>query len=87
MVRPITAIPKCLIPTFVLIRVSLSVKRHHNHDNSHKGKYLIEAVLQFRSLVHCHHGRKNGGTQADVVLQEPRVLHLDQQIARRKCLA
>jgi hypothetical protein len=35
--------------------------------------------------MHCHHGRKHGSLQADVVLEkELRVLHLDLQAARRR---
>jgi hypothetical protein len=30
----------------------------------------------FRGLVHYHHGRKHGSVQADMVLKEPRILHL-----------
>jgi hypothetical protein len=48
------------------------------HINSYKGKHLIGASLQFRSLVHSHHGEKHGCAQTDMVLQkELRVLHLD----------
>ena len=40
----------------VLVRVSIAVKRHHDHGNSYKEKHLIVAGLQFRDLVPCHHG-------------------------------
>ena len=64
--------------------VSLSLKRHHGHSNSSKGKHLISAGLEFRSLVHCHHSGKHGGMQADMVLKkELRVVHLDLQAAER----
>jgi hypothetical protein len=47
-------------------------------------KYLIGADLQFRGIVHCHHGRKNGGMQTDMVLARYlRVLHRDWQAAGR----
>ena len=49
------------------LRVSVAVKRHHGHGNSYKGKHLIEAGLQFRSLVHYCQGRKHDGQQADMV--------------------
>ena len=40
--------------------------------------------LQFRGLVHCHHGGKHVGMQADMVLEkELRVLHPDQKTAGR----
>jgi hypothetical protein len=33
-------------------------------------------LASFRGLVHYHHGGKHGIFQADLVLEEPRVLHL-----------
>ena len=39
------------------------------------------AGLQFRDSVHYHHGGNHGSMQADMVLEEPRVLHLDLQEA------
>jgi hypothetical protein len=44
-------------------------------------KYLIGAVLEFRGLVHYHHGKKHGSLQADMVLEkEQQILHLDLQV-------
>ena len=46
------------------------MKRHHDHGNSYKGKHLIGAGLQFRSLVCCHHGKKHGageGAQSSIL--------------------
>ena len=69
-----------MIKNAVIVRVSIAVKRCHDHSNSYKGKHLTGAGLQFRGLVHCHHGRKHGGTQADMVLEkELRVLHRNSQ--------
>ena len=45
----------------------------------YKGKHFIGTGLQFRGLFCDYHGGKHGGTQADVVLEMLRVLHLDQQ--------
>jgi hypothetical protein len=59
------------------------VKRHHDQDNSYKGKHLIGAYY-FRGLLHYRHGRKHGSMQADMVLEEPRVVHLDLKTARRR---
>lgn len=65
-------------------RVSVAVKRYHDHGNSYKGKHLIRAGLQFRGLVHDCHGGKHGSVQADIVLErELRVLHMVWQIAGR----
>ena len=36
-----------------------------------------------RSSVHYHHGGKHGIMQAAMVLEEPRVLHLDPKTGRR----
>ena len=33
-------------------------------------------AYSFRSLVHYCHGRKHGGTQADMVLKDLKVLHV-----------
>jgi hypothetical protein len=50
------------------------MKRQHDHNNAYKGKHLIG--LQFRDLVHYHHGWKYGGRQRGMVLKkELRVLH------------
>ena len=38
----------------------------------------------FRGSVHCHHGGKHGSMQADMVLEEPRALHLDLKADRRR---
>ena len=47
----------------------IAVKRHHNHDNTYKGKHLIGAGLQFRGLAQYYHGLKHGGLQADMVME------------------
>ena len=62
----------------VLVRVSIAVKRHRDQGNSYKG-HLIGAGLQVRDPFHYHQGRKNGSVQADMGLEEPKVLHLDRK--------
>jgi hypothetical protein len=42
------------------------VKRHHDHRNCYKGKHFIGVCLQFLKFSHCHHGREQGGMQADM---------------------
>jgi hypothetical protein len=64
--------------------LGIAVKRCHDSGNSYKGKHFLGAGLQFRGLVHCHPGGKHGGMQADLVLEEARVLHLDPQAAGRE---
>jgi hypothetical protein len=54
----------------ILVRVFIAVKRHHDYRSSYKGKYLIEADLQFRRLVYYHHGGKHGSLQSDIVLEK-----------------
>ena len=50
-----------------------------------KTKYLVRVGLQFRGLVHYHHGGKHGGMQADIVLEkELKVQFLDPQIAGKE---
>ena len=53
----------------------MSVKGHHDHGDSYEGKHLTGAGLQWRGLVHYCHSRKQGSSQADMVLEELRVLH------------
>lgn len=84
MVSLIRAIPQFLVATSsVLVRVSITDKRHHDHGNYYKGKHLIGDDLQFG--VHYHHYRKRGSLQADMVLGELRLLQLDQETAGREC--
>ena len=45
--------------TGVLFRVSITVKKHHDHDSTYKGKHLI---------VHYHCGRKHCAMKAEMVL-------------------
>ena len=45
----------------VLVRVSIAVKRYHDHGNSYKGNYLIGANLWVNGLDHYHQGREHGG--------------------------
>jgi hypothetical protein len=80
---------RCLSSVFCLLVCLfvffIAVKRHHDHNNSYKGKHLIGAGLQFRDSVHYHHGGKHGGTQAGRVLKRDlRDLYRDQQAARRE---
>ena len=42
--------------------------KHHDQGNSHKIKNVIGVGLQFRALVHYHHGRKHGSIQEEEVL-------------------
>jgi hypothetical protein len=52
------------------VRVSIAMKRYHDHGNSYNEKHLIGGGrLYFRCVVHYHHGRKHSGTQADMVLE------------------
>jgi hypothetical protein len=44
----------------------------------------LRVAYSFRGSVHYHHGRKHGSVQADMALEELRVLHLDPKVARRR---
>jgi hypothetical protein len=73
----------CISP-HILVRISIAMKRHHDHGNSYKGNHLIGAGLQFRASVHYHHVGKHGSTQAYMVLKRQlKVLYLDLQAAGR----
>ena len=51
-----------------------------------KENISLEPASWFRGSVHYHHGRKHGTVQADVVLEEPRVLILIQRQPGEDCL-
>jgi hypothetical protein len=44
----------------------------------------LEFAYRFRALVHYHQGGKHGSIQADVVLEELRVLYLVSKATRRR---
>ena len=57
----------------------IAVKRKRDQGtNSYKGKHFTAAGLQFQRFIIV----KVGSMQADMVLEELRVLHLDLQAAR-----
>ena len=62
----------------VLVRVPIAMKRHQDHGNSYKGKYLVGVAYSFRGLVRYCLGRKHGRHKAG---RELVVLHLDLQTA------
>ena len=43
MIRPII-IPQSLVPTSVLVRVFISVKKHHDYNNSYKVTCVVEEL-------------------------------------------
>jgi len=63
MVRPITAIPQSLVPISVLVRVSIAMKRHHDH-NSYKGQHLIGTDLQVQRFSPLSSKLEHGSIQA-----------------------
>jgi hypothetical protein len=69
---------------YICLRVSITVKRHHDQGNSDKRQHLILAGLQFQNSVHYHHGRKHSSVQVGMVQEDLRVLHLHPKEARRK---
>ena len=68
----------------VLVRVSLL-----SRDTITKATLIMDNIslglaYKFRGSVPSHHDRKHGGLQADMALEEPRVLHLDPQATRKR---
>jgi len=49
-----------------------------------KANMKLGLAPRFRGLVHYHHSRKHGSVQADMVLEELRVLHLIPKANRRR---
>jgi len=64
------------------LRVSVVLKRPHDHDNSYKGEHLIMAGWQLQRLCPLSSWWEARCTQADTVLEkELRGLHPDGQAA------
>jgi len=86
MVRYIIAITQSLVPTFVLVKFfhfkkeDTMTKAMLTNDNIELG-----LAYSFKYLVHYHHGRKHGSLQSYMVLEEPRVLHLETEATGRDC--
>ena len=73
------------LTTFVFLDWLLPMDCDSGYD-SKKGKHFIGLTYSFRGLVHYHHSRKCGSLQANMVLEELRVLHLDPQAGKRDCV-
>jgi hypothetical protein len=58
---------------FPCLSVSIAVNRHRGQTTFYKGLYLTGASLQ---VHHYDHGGKHDSIQADIDLEELRVLHL-----------
>ena len=39
----------------------IAVKRHHDHDNSYKGKPSVWGCLTVQKFSRCHHARRRSG--------------------------
>jgi hypothetical protein len=48
-----------------------------------KENIYLKVAYSFRDSGHYHHGRRNGSNHTDMILKEPRVLHLDPKATRR----
>ena len=53
------------------------MERLYDYDNSVKSSIYLGLAYSFRGSVHYHHGGKHGSMQADMVLEELRVLGPD----------
>jgi hypothetical protein len=49
-----------IIILVVLVRVSVVVKRHHDHSNLYKGNHLIGDGIQFQRFSPLFHDEKHG---------------------------
>ena len=50
---------------------SFALKRHHDHNNSYKGKCLIGVCLHFPKFgLHYQYSGKHSSLQADIILHE-----------------
>lgn len=63
---------------------ALGLKSYCLEGNADKGRHLVRTGLV--SQVHCHHGGMHYSMQVDLVLAEPRVLHLNPSAAERDYL-
>jgi hypothetical protein len=55
----------------------IALKRHHDPSTSYKDRYFIGAGLQFQTFSPL-----SSQQEADMVLKEPRALHLDPKEAK-----
>jgi hypothetical protein len=62
------------------------VNRHHDQDNSYKGKHLIGAGLEVQRFSPVSSRQELSSIQAGIGLEELRVLHLHLEAAREYCL-
>lgn len=81
--RPLTSQEEEWVATWLVLGF-VAVKSHHEHGNFYEVKHLTGPGLQCRDLVHCHHGRKHGGTQAGMVLNEEFYSWIGRQRKERK---
>ena len=49
--RLITAIPQSLVPTSILVRVCITIKRQYDQGNSYKGQHLIGTGTEVQSII------------------------------------
>ena len=67
-----------LLIIFVLVMVSIAVKRHCDQGNSYKGQHIIRATSQVQKFSPLSSRQEHGSILADTVLEKMlRVLHLD----------
>jgi hypothetical protein len=77
-----------LVVVFALVSIFgfIAVKRHLYQGNSYKGKHLMWPAYSFGSLVYYRHHRNHGSGQADMLVENLRILHLDLQTAEGDCI-
>jgi hypothetical protein len=72
------------------LRVSTAEKRHHDQGNSYKGQHLLGAALQVQRFSPLSSRQEHGSVQANVGLEELKILQLDPKGIQEKtsfCMA
>jgi hypothetical protein len=67
----------------VLVRVSIVLKRYHDHGSSYKGKHFIGTGLQVLKSSPLTSRQEHGRVQAVMVQEKLRVVHLHLKAASR----
>jgi hypothetical protein len=63
--------------------IFIAVKRHHDQCNSSNGKHFIGASILFQRSSPLLSWQKHDTVQADMGLEEVKILHLDPKADRK----
>ena len=59
-----------MVRVYVSVKVSITVKRHHDQGDSYKGKHLIGASLQDQRFRPLSSWQETGSMQAGIALEK-----------------